>query len=135
MSMDLWEMSGGLPHWTSGTLTVGAGTVDTTILSVAATKRAIPVWFWLWGFSADSDRITNFVLRGVDALDSNRSAVLIDNLKIFALVMQPVFINFGIHERNSLAAGEDIKVALSSSDSTTASDGYGYALGYYLVDA
>lgn len=135
MSMELWELSGGKPRIKSGTLSIGAGVVDTTVLTVAATKRVVPVWFWLWGLSADADRVSKFVLRGADALDSDRSTVLIDNLKINVLIMQPIFVNFGVYERNTFAAGNDLKVSLSSSDNTTASDAYAYALGYYLLDA
>lgn len=135
MSMELWNLSGGSPKTTQGQLTVGGAGQDTTLVTVAAGKRIIPVWLLLYGVSADADRISKFVVRTAGSLDGNRSGVIVDNAKAFAIYMQPLFFNWGVLERNNFGDGENLKITLSSSDNTTALDVYKYALGYYLVDA
>jgi len=136
MSDEVWKLSGGSPRFATGTLTVGSGSQDTTIVAVASGKRIIPAWLFLWGLSIDTNRITNFVVRGVAALDGNRSTVIVDNFRLQPYYFQPIMFRFGIMCRNLFADGDDLKIAVSSpNDLTTVGDTYRYAIGYYLVDA
>lgn len=134
MSMELWGLSGGSPRWVSGNVTVGVGNQDTTIVTVAAGKRIIPVWFFLWGIGS-ATTVSTFTLRGANVLDANRSTCVLDNVKSYVEYMQPLFFKFGVMERNNFGSGDNLKLTTSSSDGNTTGDVYKYTLGYYLVDA
>jgi len=135
MTMELWGLSGGSPKLAQGQFTVGGAAQDTTLITVAAGKRVVPVWLSIWGLSLDADRITTFVVRSASTLKTGRTNVLLDNAKSLAVYMQPMIFRFGLTERNTFDSGENLKATLTSTDTTTADDLYYYALGYYLVDA
>jgi len=121
MTMELWGLSGGSPKLAQGQFTVGGAAQDTTLITVAAGKRVVPVWLSIWGLSLDADRITTFVVRSASTLKTGRTNVLLDNAKSLAVYMQPMIFRFGLTERNTFDSGENLKAT--------------YALGYYLVDA